>query len=537
VRRLAADERCGGHEPCEHQYELWTTPDCLGTEHETHNRSWFYFSVRSLPPGAPIRLRVVNLNVQAKLFAGGYTPVWRATSEAAGSDSGWQPVTPGCSYGKAAYGFFIEWSFNLPPEEADDTALFFAFAVPYSTSKVERKLQSVAAAFAGSAALREAVYFHRSTLAKSCDGRAVPLLTLTSPDGRSSERDGAALAADPVLYPDANAGPASDFSKAKSVVFISARVHPAETMAQWMFDGVLDFLLRLDDPRAAALRERFVFKLVPLVNPDGVARGHQRTDTWGHNLNRRYLSPEAEREPSVYAIRSALLDWHSRGRLCFYFDLHAHTSRDNAFFFGNFYDQLEAQVDNVLFAKLVTLNSPHVDFSLCNFSASGMSKEMHDGTSKSGSGRVALHHATADAAPSAQRVLCYTVEVNPNKGRHRNAKAKATGKGSGRASPPRNASSSGGRYTVDDWAEIGRSTVVSLLDFYGANPWTRIGSTHSDFESLAAVKHWCVQFVAQGQGFRDSKAIHEQREELLMKLRPKKKPRPKKRGKRPKAAG
>ena len=166
----------------------------------------------------------------------------------------------------------------------------------------------------------------------------------------------------------------------------------------------------------------------------GVARGHQRTDTWGQNLNRCYMTPAPTREPTVYAIREVLLDWHRTGRLAMYFDLHAHTSRENAFLFGNFYPDLSDQVDNVLLAKLASLNSQHVDFSNCNFSASGMSMTMHDGTSKSGSGRVALFNATAASASrtsqgddqertskrSNRRVLCYTIECHFNKGRRRN---------------------------------------------------------------------------------------------------------------------
>lgn len=118
-----------------------------------------------------------------------------------------------------------------------------------------------------------------------------------------------------------------------------------------------------------------------------------------------------------------------------YFDLHAHTSRENAFMFGNFYPKLCDQVDNILLAKLASLNSQHIDLSNCNFSASGMSTEMRDGTSKSGSGRVALFHATAATATTASEednhgskteapnksVLCYTIECHFNKGRHRNS--------------------------------------------------------------------------------------------------------------------
>jgi len=240
---------------CDHEYELWSSPDCLGSETETQNRSWFHFSISMLMPGDTVRLRVVNLNVQSKLFAGGYTPVWRC----APYRPSWEPTKKAVTFGKGDYGFWIEWVFTLPSDITSvdtSTPLFFAFAVPYGTAEVEAKLRGVSEAFETNAELRESVYYHRSTLVRSCDGRAMPLLTLTSMTGRLDEQEGQALTSrksesgeHTSLYPDQNAGPSCKFSDAKPIIFISARVHPAETMAQWMFDGILDFLLKMDDPR------------------------------------------------------------------------------------------------------------------------------------------------------------------------------------------------------------------------------------------------------------------------------------------------
>lgn len=61
----------------------------------------------------------------------------------------------------------------------------------------------------------------------------------------------------------------------KRSVVISARVHPGEVPASWMMRGILDFLTG-DTPEARLLRSLFVFKIVPMLNPDGVAFGNNR---------------------------------------------------------------------------------------------------------------------------------------------------------------------------------------------------------------------------------------------------------------------
>ena len=61
----------------------------------------------------------------------------------------------------------------------------------------------------------------------------------------------------------------------KRCVVISARVHPGETPASWMMRGMLDFITG-ESAEARLLRSLFVFKIVPMLNPDGVAYGNNR---------------------------------------------------------------------------------------------------------------------------------------------------------------------------------------------------------------------------------------------------------------------
>ncbi len=90
-------------------------------------------------------------------------------------------------------------------------------------------------------------------------------------------------------------------------VWLIARQHPGETMAEWFIEGVLSRLLDPQDPTARALLDQATFYIVPNMNPDGSALGNLRTNAAGANLNREWLNPRLERSPEVYYVREKML--------------------------------------------------------------------------------------------------------------------------------------------------------------------------------------------------------------------------------------
>ncbi len=94
----------------------------------------------------------------------------------------------------------------------------------------------------------------------------------------------------------------------KTKVWLIARQHPGETMAEWFVEGCLERLLDPDDAVSRVLLERCVFYVVPHMNPDGAVRGNLRTNAAGANLNREWAAPSMERSPEVFLVRQKMLD-------------------------------------------------------------------------------------------------------------------------------------------------------------------------------------------------------------------------------------
>lgn len=89
-------------------------------------------------------------------------------------------------------------------------------------------------------------------------------------------------------------------------VWVQARQHPGETMAEWFVEGFVDRLLDSADPVSRGLLAQASFHLIPNINPDGSILGHLRSNAAGVNLNREWHAPTLARSPEVLHAQAAM---------------------------------------------------------------------------------------------------------------------------------------------------------------------------------------------------------------------------------------
>jgi murein tripeptide amidase MpaA len=216
------------------------------TDHLSDFYQWFHFRVAGAK-GRTLTFRITNAGGAAYAFGWpGYKARWSTDREA------WR--TAESSYADGVLTFTKTFDTDLA---------WFAYFAPYSMERHHDLVSSMA--------LMPGVR-HRE-LGKTLDGQPMDLLTLGT-------------------------GP--------KTVWLYARQHPGETMAEWWMEGALEFLTDPTNQTALGLREKAVFHIVPNMNPDGSRRGHLRTNAAGVNLNREWHAPTMEKSPEVFLVRAAM---------------------------------------------------------------------------------------------------------------------------------------------------------------------------------------------------------------------------------------
>jgi murein tripeptide amidase MpaA len=209
---------------------------------------WFYFRLQGAQ-GEPCTIRLLNAGQSAY-------------------PAGWEDYRACASYDRVNW-FRVPTSFDGDVLRIEHTpamdSVYYAYFEPYS---FERHLELM-----DRAQMSESV--RMVDLGNTVDGRDFNMLVIGDP-------------------------------AAQKKVWVIARQHPGETMAEWFVEGMLDALLDPAHPFGRQLLQEAVFYVVPNMNPDGAARGNLRTNAAGANLNREWLAPTMERSPEVFLVKQKM---------------------------------------------------------------------------------------------------------------------------------------------------------------------------------------------------------------------------------------
>jgi murein tripeptide amidase MpaA len=213
----------------------------INKDHNSEFLQWFYFRVSSTKDISHT-LKILNAGSTS------YTP-------------GWKDYRAVCSYDRKNW-FRVDTSFNGKELEITHTpkqdSFYLSYFTPYSH---ERHLDLVASS-------QMSDICSLKTLGKTFDGRDIDLLKVGSDK--------------------------------KLNVWMTARQHPGETMAEWFVEGFLERLLDSSDILSREALAKANFYIIPNMNPDGSFRGHLRTNAKGVNLNREWETPSLETGPEVF---------------------------------------------------------------------------------------------------------------------------------------------------------------------------------------------------------------------------------------------
>jgi len=306
----------------EFEYDLILNPD-YNTKCYTQ---WFYFSVANTRAGCQYRINIINMVKSTSLYNEGMRPLFYSTKH----DRRWRRTGHNIAYyqnGKPRRDKGNYYTLTFTVEFMDDDLVYLAHSEPYTYTHLQTFLRNL------EQDPKRLSYFRmrRRKLCETLAGNSCDLITITSFRDRNEDD--------------------VDIKDRPGVVF-TARVHPGETSASWVMKGVIDYLTS-SSHEAKLLRDNFVFKIVPMLNPDGVIVGNYRSSLCGLDLNRQWQMPSKKITPTIYYAKQMIQRLCECRDVVLYIDIHGHSRKKNIFMYGNNAPSAKEKIFPRLLAGLV----------------------------------------------------------------------------------------------------------------------------------------------------------------------------------------
>ncbi|XP_063769851.1 cytosolic carboxypeptidase 1 isoform X1 [Pseudophryne corroboree] len=299
------------------EYDLILNSDI----NSNHYHQWFYFEVGGMKTNTAYRFNIINCEKSNSQFNYGMQPLMYSLQEALISRPWWKRVGTDICYYKNHFSrssiatggqkgkSYYTLTFTVMFSHKDDVC-YFAYHYPYTYSTLKMHLQKLE--FLHNP---QKIYYRHDVLCDTLGGNGCPVVTITAmPESNYYEH----------VYQFRN----------RPYIFLTSRVHPGETNASWVMKGTLEYLMG-NSSNARNLREAFIFKIIPMLNPDGVINGNHRCSLSGEDLNRQWQNPNVDLHPTIYHTKGLLQYLASIKRVpLVYCDYHGHSRKKNVFMYG-----------------------------------------------------------------------------------------------------------------------------------------------------------------------------------------------------------
>ena len=334
---------------------------------------WFFFRVSNTKKGRKVNFNIINMLRKTCVYNHGLKIMTYSTTAAAKENLGWHRDCYNSIY--YANNLFVYNNNNASKKrnlhslsfdyefKYDNDTVYFANCIPYFYSTLMKELNKYE--------LDDEKYpfFYRKALTVTLGGNDLDMFTINSmydifQNGATSV---VTQKSQNYLYikntQENNNNNLSQVLDERKAIVIIGRQHPGETVGSYVVKGCIDFLMG-DSEEAKKLREVYVFKIVPMMNPDGVLVGNSRTSFAGCDLNRRWGKPNEVIHPEVYSTKQMITKLSNQRNIAFIIDCHGHFGTFNSLFYCNYKDNKRTCK---LFPYICSKLSKIINFQQCTF--------------------------------------------------------------------------------------------------------------------------------------------------------------------------
>ena len=333
---------------------------------------WFFFRVSNTKKGRKVNFNIINMLRKTCVYNHGLKIMTYSTTAAAKENLGWHRDCYNSIY--YANNLFVYNNNNASKKrnlhslsfdyefKYDNDTVYFANCIPYFYSTLMKELNKYE--------LDDEKYpfFYRKTLAVTLGGNDLDMFTINSmydifQNGATSVVTQKSQNYLYIKNTQENNNNLSQVLDERKAIVIIGRQHPGETVGSYVVKGCIDFLMG-DSEEAKKLREVYVFKIVPMMNPDGVLVGNSRTSFAGCDLNRRWGKPNEVIHPEVYSTKQMITKLSNQRNIAFIIDCHGHFGTFNSLFYCNYKDNKRTCK---LFPYICSKLSKIINFQQCTF--------------------------------------------------------------------------------------------------------------------------------------------------------------------------